>query len=317
MWKTRYMALAMVWILAVGVAQGAEVKQFTGTWVMRLGERNLFVLTLTSDGNVVRGSFERPAKFSSTNSMFSNMRGGLRRDSVVRSRFADGVLYLTIQNANDAKDEDQYAMSVHGDRAELAFDDAPPSVVIPPYLFQRATTGTKVSTDWEANRAYVASDSDSPSEEMNTIYVEDQRVRMVHKIDWQIVNKTDAERREQTRKLLITGALHTGKDYEEAAFVFQHGDSSQDYLLSHTLAMVAVSKGNVTAIWIAAATLDRYLEKVGQKQIFGTQFSSDPKGSWTQEPYDRGLVSDALRQQLGVPSQASQTQQLKAYQAHK
>jgi hypothetical protein len=26
--------------------------------------------------------------------MFSNMRGGLRRDSVVRSRFADGVLYV-------------------------------------------------------------------------------------------------------------------------------------------------------------------------------------------------------------------------------
>jgi len=91
MWKTRYMALAMVWILAVGVAQGAEVKQFTGTWVM----------------------------FSSTNSMFSNMRGGLRHDSVVRSRFADGVLYLTIQNANDAKDEDQYAMSIHGDCAEF------------------------------------------------------------------------------------------------------------------------------------------------------------------------------------------------------
>ena len=119
MWKTRYMALAMVWILAVGVAQGAEVKQFTGTWVMRLGERNLFVLTLTSDGNIVKGTFERPTKFSSTNSMFSNMRGGLRHDSVVRSRFADGVLYLTIQNANDAKDEDQYAMSIHGDCAEF------------------------------------------------------------------------------------------------------------------------------------------------------------------------------------------------------
>jgi hypothetical protein len=248
--------------------------------------------------------------------MFSNMRGGLRRDSVVRSRFADGVLYVTFQNANDAKDEDQYAMSVQGDRAELAFDDAPPSVVIPPYLFQWATTGTKVSTDWEANRAHVAGDSDAPSDEMNTIYVEDQRVRMVRNIDWQIVNKTDAARREQTRKLLIAGALHTGKDYEEAAFVLQHGDSSQDYLLAHTLAMVAVSIGDATAIWIAAATLDRYLEKSGRSR-YSAQFSSDPKGSWTQEPYDRGLVSDAVRQQLGVPSQASQTEQLKAYQAHK
>ena len=83
--------------------------------------------------------------------------------------------------------------------------------------------------------------------------------------------------------------------------------------------MVAVSKGDPTAIWIAAATLDRYLENIKQKQIFGTQYSSStPSGSqettWTQEPYDRRLISDALREQLGVPRQALQTRQLQAYQ---
>ena len=81
--------------------------------------------------------------------------------------------------------------------------------------------------------------------------------------------------------------------------------------------MVAVSKGDSTAIWIASATLDRYLEKIGQKQIFGTQFSSDAQHHWAQEPYDRDLVSDAIRQQLAVPTQALQEEQLKAYQAQK
>jgi hypothetical protein len=142
-------------------------------------------------------------------------------------------------------------------------------------------------------------------------------VREAEHINWDVVNRTDAERREQTRKLLAAGALHTGKDYEEAAFIFQHGDSAQDYLLGHTLAMVAVSKGDSTAIWIAAATLDRYLQKSGQKQIFGTQYLSDPKGDSTQDPYDRELVSDALRHQLGVPAQATQAQQLKVYQTQK
>ena len=104
------------------------------------------------------------------------------------------------------------------------------------------------------------------------------------------MSRTDAERRGETRKLLAMGALHT-------------------------LAMVAVSKGDTTAIRIAAATLDRHLEKVGQKQIFGTQFSSDPKSTWTQEPYDRELVSDALRRQLGGPPQSVQAERLKAYQA--
>ena len=153
--------------------------------------------------------------------------------------------------------------------------------------------------------------------DMKTIYEEDQRVRKAETIDWTVVNQSDAERRVQVKKLLADGALHTGKDYEEAAFVFQHGDSSQDYLLAHTLAMVAVSKSDATAIWIAAATLDRYLEKIKQKQIYGTQYSSGEKNFWTQEPYDKDLISDALRRQLAVPSQAIQAEQLKAYAAQK
>jgi hypothetical protein len=298
------------------VAPGTELKEFTGTWVMRLGERNLFVLTLIPEGAGVRGSFDRPAKFSSNNLVFAGMRG-VRHDRVVRSRFADGLLHLTIQNANDAKDEDSYAMTLKGNRAELAFDDAPAGVILEPFVFERVPDTATVATDWEPNRAYVPGDSDVPSSEMKAIYDEDQQARLAQHIDGQVLNRTDAERRERTRKLLGVGALHTGKDYEEAAFVFQHGDSSQDYLLAHTLAMVAVSKGDATAIWIAAATLDRYLQKVGQKQIFGTRFSTDPNGNWTQEPYDRELVSDAFRQQLGVPPQALQSEQLKIYQMQK
>jgi hypothetical protein len=81
--------------------------------------------------------------------------------------------------------------------------------------------------------------------------------------------------------------------------------------------MIALSKGNAAAIWIAAATLDRYLQKSGQKQIFGTQFLTDPAMNWTQEPYDRRFLSDELREQLGVPPQALQAEQLKTYQAGK
>jgi hypothetical protein len=172
-----------------------------------------------------------------------------------------------------------------------------------------------VANDWEPNRLYVPGDSDTSNAGMKAIFDDDQRVRTTKNIDWNSVSKTDADRRQQTRKLLADGALHTGKDYEEAAFVFQHGDSAQDYLLAHTLAMVAVSKGDSTAIWIAAATLDRYLQKIDQKQVFGTQFLSDPKSRWTQDPYDRQLISDALRKQLGVPPQDIQNRQLQAYQS--
>jgi hypothetical protein len=312
----RWMTLIAL-ALAATLAQGTELKDFAGTWVMRIGARNLFVLTLTPESDGIRGHLDRPMKFSDTNGTFANMRG-LRTDPVVHTLFKNGVLHLTIQNANDSKDEDAYAMTVQGDQAELVPDDLPPGVVITPFSFERATAAATVSTKWERNRLYVpGSDSDAPSAKMKTIFAEDQRVRMVGKVDWKVVGKTDEERRAETRKLLASGSLHTGKDYEEAAFVFQHGNTPQDYLLAHTLAMIAVSKGEPTAIWIEAATLDRYLEKIGQKQIFGTQYSMDAQHHWTQEPYDRELISDALRRQLGVPSQAIQAKQLRAYQTRK
>jgi hypothetical protein len=302
-------------LMVPGAAHAAEMKNFAGTWARRLGARNLFVLRLTEDGGSLRGSWERPVKFSSNGNGFANMRGGVRKDKVSQFRVVDGVLHFTVQNANDPKDVDAYVMRVDGARAMVMFDDLPADDVEEPDVFERVEVGATVALDWEPNRLYTARDSDVPNTEMEAIFKEDQRVRTVGKIDWEMVNKTDAERREQTRRLLAIGSLHTGKDFEEAAFVFQHGDSAGDYLLAHTLAMVAVSKGDATAVWIAAATLDRYLWKVGQKQVLGTQYSGDAKHEFTQEPYDRELVSDALREQLGVPSQALQLMQLKAYQS--
>ena len=187
----------------------------------------------------------------------------------------------------------------------------------PPFQSEHTQAGEKTVTDRTPEHASSSEDSGLANPEMKAIFEEDQRVRQPPKIDWKTVNRTDAERREATKKLLSVGALHTGKDFEEAAFVFQHGDNPSDYLLAHTLAMIAVAKGDENAIWIAAATLDRYLQKVGQKQIYGTQYLNNPKDGWTQEPYDRELISDTLRQNLHVPNQDDQAKQLKTLQNQK
>jgi hypothetical protein len=297
------------------VAQAATPNDFAGTWVMRLGSRNMFVLTLTQRGSTFDGVWDRPAKYETTNGAFSNIQPGFRQDRIVHATLSGDSLHLTIQNAGDPKDEDSFLMTLHGDHALLTYDD--PDYVVAPYSFERAAPGAKIAVDWEPNRLYTANDSDTSNPEMKAIFDEDQRVRSTTKIDWPAVTKTDKDRREQTRKLLAAGALHTGSDYEEAAFVFQHGGSADDYLLAHTLALVAVSKGHATAIWIAAATLDRYLQIIGQKQIYGTQYSNNAERQWTQDPYDRDLVSDALRRQLAVPTQALQARQLKLLQSKK
>jgi hypothetical protein len=112
-----------------------------------------------------------------------------------------------------------------------------------------------------------------------------------------------------------SGALRSGDDFWHAAFIFQHGDTPEDYLLAHSLAIVAAAHGRRDAAWIAAASLDRYLMRIGRKQVYGTQFVTPRGGSTTQEPYDRTTVSDALRIATGVPSLPFQDVQLQEMEA--
>lgn len=134
-------------------------------------------------------------------------------------------------------------------------------------------------------------------------------------IDWSKVGPADEARRAELRKMLDAGAVRTGTDYWHASFVYQHGDRPQDYLLAHTLAMTAMAKGRADAGWIAAATLDRYLQETGKPQIYGTQFSLMSGHPTTQEPYDRALIGDAQRRAVGVPVLSEQEAQRRAWDA--
>lgn len=154
--------------------------------------------------------------------------------------------------------------------------------------------------------------------EMAQIFAADQADRRAApNIDWSVVRPRDEARRIATRKLLDQGALQTAEDFKAAAFVFQHGRQPQDYLLAHTLAVVAVSRGDESALWIASATLDRYLWAIQQPQIYGTQFTRprERAAAWTQEPYDRAVVSDALRRALQVKTQPEQQKQLESMES--
>lgn len=156
--------------------------------------------------------------------------------------------------------------------------------------------------------------------EMAAIFVADQAVRQ--NIDparfrdrafVEQMNADDAARRERTRALLDAGALQTGEDFRAAAFVFQHGSTPEDYLLAHSLAVTGVAKGSKQAAWIAAASLDRFLQSVDRKQIYGTQTRMMNVGEPTLEPYDRNLLPAAVRAAAGVPNLAEQDARLEQF----
>src|SRR5271163_4556365 len=123
-----------------------------------------------------------------------------------------------------------------------------------------------------------------PAVTVHQIFVEDQTDQPTHTPrndpSPEVLKAFDdraAARRATLHAMLSRGEITSDSDLYEAAFVFQHGETAPDYLLAHVLALDALAKGFDRAKWLSVATLDRYLQLIGQPQVFGTQYPFDPK----------------------------------------
>lgn len=286
---------------------------FGGIWVMNLGQKTFAVLTLEKTGDTFSGTLSRPGSFqTSTGGRFSRFNAEVANEMVATATVQGDRLHFVTRDPKDEKDTNEYDMILNGqDTASLKLADIP----IEPWQFTRVrgTTVPVVSTDWEPRRSYSLDDNAAASAVMQRIYDEDQLARKdfaQFSKESEAIGREDEERRAQTRRLLAEGQLHTSEDFTRAAFVFQHGNTPDDFLLAHTLAMVAAAKGDEEALWIGTATLDRYLHATGKPQIFGTQIKEKADHTATLEPYNRALVSDVLRRELGVQPIATQDGQL-------
>ena len=302
---------AAAWLLASGAQAAAQERDPAGLWALRADGRVLALLELRRDpvsNGGWAGTWTKPDRVTFNESHVAfDIAGPVVSRPITRVETRGDTLDLTVpgRTAQDGPTVMTFRL-VDPDTAELGFKDVP----FPPMAMARAPAGTTVEADWDAARTYaLAQPARRSNPEMAAIFAADQAARTGGgAIDWSVVEPQDLARRQRTRQLLDAGALQSGDDYWHAAFVFQHGSEPEDYLLAHTLAMVAIARGRPDATWIAAATLDRYLQNIGQKQIYGTQYRTPPGERATQEPYDRTLISDALREALGVPNQAAQEQ---------
>jgi hypothetical protein len=150
--------------------------------------------------------------------------------------------------------------------------------------------------------------------ELRKLCEDDQKVRTSfdpRNINWTVVSAQDAEHRNRVRKMIDGDELHTADDYFDAGLIFQHGDKPDDFLLAHTLAVIAAGKGHSGGTSLAAVSLDRYLQSIKQPQIYGTQYSSSGESApMTQEPYNPKLITDTLRKQIHVESLQEQQKRL-------
>jgi hypothetical protein len=288
----RLFVMAIVGLFSLGTVKAetdSATKELAGNWVYKLGTNALFALHLEpdpGDPGMWRGYLLHPEYFNlnfinGSMLQFSKITNRSQRDDLVSLGWHDGSLQL--KSASSSKLGDQVAFSVKlVDPAHVDFTMFP---AFPPLNMERISGEPQLADNWDSTRTYTPDDFVTDNPRMAEIVAADQGDRrdLTH-IDWQKVERADAERRSATASLLRDGKLHTGHDFESAALVFQHGSTPDNFLLAHALAMVAVSKGQSGSVWISAATLDRYLQSIHQPQIFGTQYATPGKQPASQEP---------------------------------
>jgi hypothetical protein len=161
---------------------------------------------------------------------------------------------------------------------------------------------------------------------IHQLYAEDQNENPGN-ITEQEHNRHGVVRRSEIRLMLAKGEIETASDFHDAAVLFQHGEAADDYMMAHIFAIEALLRGDNSSKWIAAATLDRYLQIIGRPQIFGTQYDAetasdaskeqgklvDPKVAnlrRTQSPYNDELLPDSVRNDFCVPDRIQQKKNL-------
>ncbi len=305
-------SMIILWTLAASRgATGQGCAPLAGSWTLTLGPKTFLVLSIAVEPGTagVGGSLSRPLHFQTADSWsFADVHGGVTTEPIASPACDAGVLTF----ATGSKDDLIHYRMERGSASQVHLQVV--EIPLPPLVLTRAAGKAAVSDVWEQGKTYTPDDGVASSAVMKAIFAEDQRAREPgSKIDWVVVKPADEVRRQKTVELLRKGELHTADDYLWASFVFQHGDTPDDYLMAHTLALVALRKGDRQAVWMTTATMDRYLQSIGKAQIFGTQFNTPDGRPTTMEPYDRTLISDALRHELEVPVQASQEERRLQY----
>jgi len=291
-------------LLALAARAADPTDPLQGSWALQIEGRNLVVLQLEGEAPRMKGTIQLPARMN-----LGLMGDGLSVSQVqmpaetrsleeVRAT-PSGRIFAARRPGQEAN---EFGLRPDGKGGVLFFLQGPgiESAAVP---LVRVAGGAAVAPEWDPGGNWMVRSPPPPSNaEMAEIFRLDQADRQGNpaSIDWSVIGPRDEARRKRVRELLDANQLRTGDDFHLAAFVFQHGSKSEDYLLAHILAMAAQAKGRADAGWIATATLDRYLGSIQQPQVFGTQFQVGEDGKLKLGAFNDGFLPDSVRSALGV-----------------
>lgn len=293
-------------VLLTGLACQAPVANtgYAGAWVLEADHRPLMVLTLREERGVFGGSFATPAWSTGDGIRFEDIVGPAEARPIATVSVNSTSLRIAVADPDDATTPDEFDLQLAGSN-HLSVEMLGSPFPTWTFVRRRGTPPPTIPTGWDRRRSYaIAVPAPLANSAMTAIFEADQADRAQGQEQFRkqagAIEARDAARRAETRRLLDTGELKAGQDFRQAAFIFQHGTTSEDFLLAHTLATVGLAKGDAEAGWIAAASLDRYLRSIDQPVIFGTGFVEANGTLAVEEPFDRRILPETLRRELGV-----------------
>lgn len=221
---------------------------FGGTWIVPVGSQTFAVVQLAaSPGNTLTGTISMPQHFDTDGVTISDIQLPARTAPIDTATAKDHALHIVTHSPSDPTDKDEFVLTFTGkNEATLDIIGAP----FDSWPVLRVQHPATVSTDFDPKRKYFFLDSDIASREMQNIFREDQLVRkgvVWTKAYANSIAAGDSERHQQVKALLSANKLYSGSDFEQAAFIFQHGDTPKDFLLAHTLALAALARGKQDA----------------------------------------------------------------------
>lgn len=287
--------------LHAGRTDASSLAGLQGSWYVCAESQAIFRIDLTKE-EAWSASLLAPSEYLTDGEDFWQVSGPAvsRRSLWIEEQ--EGTLAIAFEDPGDPDTPDIIELSpVDQTKGEFSFKLLP----FEPFTMLRAPSEGKCAfEDWDSNARYSHLRFRPSNREIASIFDEDQRERSdAASLDDQglhLLALRDRERRNRAKSLLREGQLKSGRDFYFAAFIFQHGEEPSDYLQAHALAMVALARGEPSARWIAAASLDRFLLATNQPQIFGTQFQVEDKKPSLRLPYDPDVISPHVLEALGV-----------------
>jgi len=158
------------------------------------------------------------------------------------------------------------------------------------------------------------------------LYEEDQAARThlqslpeheVRKFITEVMLPADKIRLAQVEEKLNMSETLSSREYLAAAVIMQHGSEPAHYKKAMELSQkaVALDPANKDASWLSCAAEDRYLMKIGQPQVWGTQLDRKMNNTGTYEihyldNFDKTARTDEQRKKCGIPSLAEMESKL-------